>query len=108
MPRKVRTIGETKRKVLAIIYDNEIHGTPSYGYNIWLTLEKKFHSYLDDRDLRNVYHHLKDLNKAGLVEKGANQLSNNAPGRQLYTLTQKGKEWKPKFKRYLQILEGAT
>jgi len=104
MPRPVGTIGETKLKILAIIYQDELLGITSYGYNIWTTLKEKFHCYLDDRDLRNVYRHLKDLNEVGLVEKGANQLAKNAPKRQLYSLTDNGRQLKQKFNRYLQIL----
>ncbi len=108
MPRPVGTIGETKLKILAIIHQNELRGITSYGYNIWITLKKKFHCYLDDKNLRNVYRHLKDLSEAGLVKKGANQLAENAPKRQLYSLTNKGRRFKPKFSKYLQILEEAS
>ncbi len=107
MPRPVGTIGETKLKILAIIYQNELHGTTSYGYNIWATLKKKFHCYIDDRNLRNVYRHLKDLNEVGLVKKGTSQPAENAPKRRLYSLTNNGRLLKQKFSKYLQILEEA-
>jgi len=94
MPRPVGTIGETKLKILAIIYRNELQGITSYGYNIWTILKKKFHCYLDDSYLRNVYRHLKDLNGVGLVKKGTNHLTNGAPKRQLYSLTDKGRQLK--------------
>lgn len=108
MPRSVGTIGETKLKILAIIYQNELHGTTSYGYNIWTTLKKKFHYYLDDRNIRNVYRHLKDLNEVGLIEKGVNQPAENAPERRLYSLTDNGRQLKQKFSKYLEILEAAS
>jgi len=105
MPRPSGAIGETKLKILAIIYWNELQGITSYGYNIWKILKKKFHCYLDDRYLRNVYSHLKDLNEVGLVKKGEKQPMKDAPKRQLYSLTDKGRQLKQKFNRYLQILE---
>jgi DNA-binding PadR family transcriptional regulator len=105
MPRPLGTIGETKLKILAIMYQNELHGITSYGYNIWTVLKSKFHCYLDDRYLRNVYRHLKDLNGVGLVKKGTKQPAKGAPRRQLYSLTDKGRQLKQKFSRYLQILE---
>ena len=105
MPRPQGTIGETKLKILAIMYENELRGIASYGYSIWTLLKKKFHCYLDDENLRNVYRHLKDLDNAGLVEKGTNQITGNAPKRQLYTLTHDGKQLKQKFDKYLQLTE---
>ena len=105
MPRPIGTIGETKFKILAIIYFNELRGIATYGYDIWRLLKESFHSYLDDGDLRDVYRHLEDLNEAELIKKGAKQATNTAPKRQLYSLTDKGKELKQKFSRYLQILE---
>ena len=105
MPRPLGTIGETKLKILAVIYYNELHGIDSYGYNIWKTLKKKFRIYLDERYLRDLYHHLKDLNNAGLIKKGIKQPTERAPKRQLYTLTEKGKKLEKEFNGYLQILE---
>ncbi len=105
MPRPIGTIGETKLKILAIIYQNELRGITSYGYNIWTTLKNRFYCYLDERNLRNVYRHLKDLNEAGLVKKGINQLTENSPKRQLYSLTDNGRRLKQKYGNYLQILE---
>lgn len=108
MPRSVGTIGETKLKILAIMYQNELHGTTSYGYNIWTILKKKFHCYFDDGDIRNVYRHLKDLNEVGLIKKGTNQLAENAPERRLYSLTDNGRQLKQKFSKYLEILEATS
>lgn len=104
VPRPVGTIGETKLKILAIMYHNELQGVTSYGYNIWTSLKKDFHCYLNNGDLRNVYRHLKDLNKLGLVDRGTEQLAKGAPKRQPYSLTDKGRQLKQKFNRYLQIL----
>jgi len=90
------------------MYQNELLGITSYGYNIWTTLKKKFHCYLDDGNIRNVYRHLKDLNEVGLIEEGTNQLAENAPKRRLYFLTNNGRLLKWKFGKYLQILEEAS
>lgn len=105
MPRNHGSIGETKFKILAIIYTNTINGNNSYGYSIWTILKTRFHCYLDDDNLRNVYRHLKDLRGTGLIEKTIKQSSNNAPRRQLYSLTNNGKQLKHRFNKYLQILE---
>jgi DNA-binding PadR family transcriptional regulator len=103
--RSVGTIGETKLKILAVIHRNELEGKISYGYNIWTTLKNEFYCYLDRKNLRNVYRHLKDLNKFGLVERGESQSVEKAPRRQLYYLTKDGKQLKQKFNKYLEILE---
>jgi DNA-binding PadR family transcriptional regulator len=105
MPKPQGSIGETKFKILAIIYRNDVNGSGSYGYSIWTTMKKRFYCYLDDANLRNVYRHLKDLDEAGLIEKGTKQTGENSPGRQLYLLTESGRQLKNKFNRYLQILE---
>lgn len=104
VPRPVGTIGETKLKILAIMYHDELQGVTSYGYNIWTKLKRDFHCYLNDGDLRNVYRHLKDLHRLGLVDRGKEQLAKGAPRRQPYSLTDKGRELKQKFNRHLLIL----
>jgi len=104
MPRPLGAIGETKLKILAIIHWNELQGITSYGYNIWKILKKKFHCYLDEAYLRNVYRHLKDLNEVGLIKKETKRSAKGAPQRQLYSLTDKGRQLKQKFNKYLQIL----
>jgi DNA-binding PadR family transcriptional regulator len=104
MPKPQGSIGETKFKILAIIYRNNINGSGSYGYSIWAIMKKRFYCYLDDADLRNVYRHLKDLEKAGLIEKTQKQTCDNSPERKLYLLTESGRQLKDRFNRYLQIL----
>ncbi len=104
MPRPVGTIGETKFKILAIVYLNELHGTPTYGYDVWRFLKKVFYCYLDEGDLRDVYRHLKELEGFGLIARGTRQTVKGAPQRQPYLLTEKGKEMKDKFTRYVDIL----
>lgn len=107
MPRPQGTIGETKFKILAIIYRNETKGKESYGYNIWELMKTRFYCYLEDINLRNIYRHLKDLEEAGLVEKSSKQSVENAPKRQLYSLTESGRQLKNRFNKYLQVLEVA-
>lgn len=107
MPRPHGSIGETKFKILAIIYRNEVNGNESYGYNIWSLMKTQFYCYLEDINLRNVYRHLKDLEEAGLIKKRTSRGVKNAPKRQLYALTDSGKKLESKFKKYLQILSAA-
>jgi DNA-binding PadR family transcriptional regulator len=107
MPRPYGSIGETKYKILAIIYRNEVNGNESYGYNIWNLMKTRFHCYLENINLRNVYRHLKDLEKAGLIRKRTKQEVKNAPKRQLYALTEKGKQLESKFEKYLHILSAS-
>ena len=104
MPRPYGSIGETKFKILAIIYRNYVDGNESYGYNIWTLMKTKFYCYLEDINLRNIYRHLKDLEEAGLVKKSSKQGVKNAPKRQLYMITEKGKQQENRFKKYLDIL----
>ena len=105
MPRPVGTMGETKFKILSIIYLNELRGTTTYGYDIWRILKERFHIYLDHGNLRNVYRHLKDLERFGLINRGKPQTVEAAPKRQTYFLTNKGREMKERFARYVDILE---
>lgn len=105
MPRPIGTIGETKFKILSIIYLNELRGIMTYGYDIWRILKEKFHTYLDPGDLRNVYRHLKDLERFGLISRGKPQTVEAAPKRQTYLLTDKGKVMKERYARYVDILE---
>ena len=104
MPRPSGTIGETKLKILAIVYHNDLAGIPSYGYNIWGLLKQKFYLYMSEGDLRNVYHHLKELTSLGLVEKGNYQPVRGAPMRQPYSMTEKGRDLMRKFGKYLNVL----
>ena len=108
MPKPHGSIGETKFKILAIIFSNEASRKESYGYNIWAIMKTQFHCYLEDINLRNIYRHLKDLEEAGLIKKNARQGVENAPKRQLYSLTENGRQLKNRFNKYLQILEILT
>jgi DNA-binding PadR family transcriptional regulator len=108
MPKSQGSIGETKFKILAIIYRNNVDGNGSYGYSIWAVMKTRFYCYLDEGNLRNVYRHLKDLEEAGLIERSKKQTGGNSPERQLYLLTESGRQLKNRFNKYLQILEVAT
>ena len=105
MPRPHGSIGETKFKILAIIFSNEANGKESYGYHIWAIMKTQFHCYLEEINLRNIYRHLKDLEEAGLIKKSVKQGVENAPKRQLYSITENGRQLKNRFNKYLQILE---
>lgn len=100
MPRPQRSIGETKLKILAIIHEKG----PSHGYSIWMTLKERYHCYLDDACLRNIYHHLRDLKTNGLVERTLSQTSKHAPVNYPYILTDRGILFEEKFRKYLNIL----
>ena len=100
MPRPHGSIGETKLKILAIIH----HDGSSHGYGIWTTLRERFHCYLDLQSRRNVYHHLYDLKRLGLVERNLSQTNKNAPKNHPYKLTDKGQALEERFRRYLDIL----
>jgi len=104
MVRPTGTIGETKLKILAIVCFNESRATTTYGYDIWKVLKEGFHVYFDEGNLRNVYRHLKDLEKLGLISRRPQQTVKGVPRRQPYSLTEKGTEMKPKFARYADLL----
>jgi DNA-binding PadR family transcriptional regulator len=108
MPRPHGSIGETKFKILAIIFSNEANGKESYGYSIWAVMKTQFHCYLEDINLRNIYRHLKDLEKAGLIKKSVKQGAENAPKRQLYSITENGRQLENRLNKYLQILQPLT
>ena len=95
-----KRIGETKLKILAIIHHNNIY----HGYGIWTQLKDKFHCYLDGKSLRNVYHHLHDLKKLGLIKNNSSQNNINAPQNLQYELTDEGRSLKDKFNLYLKFL----
>ena len=92
MPKPQGTIGETKFKILSIVYRNDVDGNGSYGYGIWAIMKKRFYCYLEE---------------AGLIEKSTTQTRENSPERQLYLLTESGRQLKARFNKYLQKLEVA-
>lgn len=102
MPKPRGTTGATKMKILAIVCYNSECGQGSYGYSIWQTLKTNFHTYLSDDEVRNVYHHLKELSSLGMltredcIEVGTNKC--------FYRLTEKGMSLKPRFEPYLNVV----
>lgn len=103
MPKPKGTTGATKMKIMAVICYNGECGQESYGYSVWQCLKEHFHIYLNDNEVRNVYHHLNDLCDLDLIDriKGKDDDS-----RCLYELTEKGIALKWRYKTYLEILKG--
>jgi DNA-binding PadR family transcriptional regulator len=101
------TVGATKMKIMAIISYNCNHGDEAYGYNIWQCLKDYFHIYLKDCDVRNVYHHLKELSELGYLERMAS-LDEDPHNRCLYTLTDEGRGLENRYSPYLEIVERST
>jgi DNA-binding PadR family transcriptional regulator len=105
LPRPIGTIGGTKLKILATIHHNELQRNSSYGYAIWMLLKNRFHLYMEEGDLRNVYRHLKELDTVGLIKKGSSEAAIRAPKRQTYLMTEKGRLLKERYEKYLNILQ---
>jgi DNA-binding PadR family transcriptional regulator len=101
LARPKGSIGETKLRVLAILYLNEEKGDTSYGYAVWKELSRKYETCLGEDGLRNVYHHLEGLLDSELVSRSAVQPSPRAPQRHLYGLTVKGRSLFTKYERYV-------
>jgi hypothetical protein len=75
LPKPKGTIGGTKMKIMALICNNSDCGMESYGYNIWQSLKSNFHIYLNDNDIRNVYHHLRGLCELDLLSTKISAIS---------------------------------
>jgi DNA-binding PadR family transcriptional regulator len=101
MPKPKGTCGATKMKILAIIYRQEQYGKESYGYNIWQCLKEHFYTYMNDKDIRNVYHHLNDLCSLGYIKK-CPESSNEI--KQCYRITQSGINLEEKYRPFVNIL----
>ena len=101
MARPRGSIGETKLRLLAILYQNEKRGNASYGYAVWKELSTKYQTCTGEDGLRNVYHHLEGLLHSELVNRTAMQPSLRAPQRHLYDLTVKGRSLLTKYERYV-------
>ena len=103
MPKPKGTTGATKMKILAIVHHNSERGSASYGYSIWQDLKTYFHIYLDVGDTRNVYHHLKTLCAMDLL---AREEDPSPTRRCLYRLTERGRNLRGRYERYLKIVRG--
>jgi len=101
MPKPKGTTGATKMKILAIINQKSASGEDSYGYCIWKSLKEYFFIYLNDSDIRNVYHHLNDLCGLNYLEKDRSELEG---GRCLYRMTLDGYTLRIRYQKYMNIL----
>ena len=102
MPKPKGTCGATKMKILAVIYSHEQFGRESYGYNIWQCLKEHFYTYMNENDIRNVYHHLNDLCSLGYIRKcpeGSDDV------KQCYRITQSGINIEEKYRHFIDILK---
>jgi DNA-binding PadR family transcriptional regulator len=107
MPKPTGTIGTTKMKIMAVISHNLEHNHQSYGYNIWQSLKNNFYVYLKESDVRNVYHHLKDLCNLDLLER----IETKHPETNItctYQLTDKATHIKNRYIPYLNIIRQKT
>ena len=102
MPKPKGTCGATKMKILAVINVHEELGKKSYGYNIWQCLKNNFFTYMNDKDIRNVYHHLNDLCDLGYIKK-CPEASDDV--KQCYRITEAGTGLKEKYAAFVGILE---
>jgi len=101
LPKPKGSIGATKMKIMAVICHNGECGRDSYGYRVWQALKSHFYVYLNDCDVRNVYHHLNGLCELGLIERL--QTPEDAD-RCLYRLTEKGRNLQDRYHPYLEVL----
>ena len=107
MPKPKGTMGATKMKIMAIICHNCEYGNESYGYNIWQSLKGVFHIYLNDCDVRNVYHHLKELCELDLAVRIEGEAADSNT-RCLYRLTEKGTSMRDRYSPYLEIVHRSS
>jgi len=90
-------------KIMAVICYNAECGQRSYGYNIWRALKTYFHIYLKEGDIRNVYHHLKDLYALDMLAR-EEDLGPGTTKRCFYQLTEMGQSLKHRYEPYLEIV----
>ena len=107
MPKPKGTLGGTKMKIMAIVCHNYEIGSDSYGYTIWQSLKDVFHIYLNDCDVRNVYHHLKELCEIEFLERLGESVADPSQ-RCLYNLTDKGRSVQGRYAPYLEVLRQAS
>jgi len=97
------TCGATKMKIMAIMSADYDRGLDSYGYDIWQKLKDSFYVYMNENDVRNVYHHLNDLCALGYIAKRDG--GEECP-KCYYTLTPSGDNLRQKYKQFIDILTG--
>ncbi len=105
MPKPKGTCGATKMKIMAVIRTHENVGKKSYGYNIWQCLKGNFYTYINDNDIRNVYHHLNDLCGLGYLTKIP---EGSVDGKQCYKVTEAGIEFEQKYSPFMEILKNCA
>jgi len=98
------TIGSTKMKIMAVIHCNCSNNMDTHGYTIWQTLKNSFHVYLDDNDVRNVYHHLKGLSELGYLGRR----EPDSTVKCCYDITEKGMQLALRYEPYLKVLDRAS
>ena len=102
MTKPKGTCGATKMKILAVIHCNEQVGDVSYGYNIWQSLKDNFYTYMNDNDIRNVYHHLNDLCSLGYIRKCPDTSDEI---KQCYRITSSGMNIEARYKHFLEVIK---
>ncbi len=101
MPKPKGTCGATKMKILAVMCNDFENERGSYGYSIWQELKTSFYVYMNDNDVRNVYHHLNDLCALGYITKSEDPV--DSP-RCFYALTQQGHGVRHRYQKFIDIL----
>lgn len=107
MPKPKGSIGATKMKIMAVICYNGECGRYSYGYQVWQALKNNFYIYINEGDVRNVYHHLKGLCALDLIER-IHMSESEASERCLYRLTEKGQNLRSRYHPFLEILHRSS
>ena len=101
MPKPKGTCGATKMKILAVICNDCENHKECYGYGIWQQLKTSFYVYMNDNDIRNVYHHLNDLCAMDYITK--NEGPEDCP-KCFYDLTPKGHGIRHRYQKFIDIL----
>ncbi len=71
------------------------------------TAEASWRDYLTDGDVRNVYHHLKELTELGYLIREENLLEDPTK-RCLYTITANGRSLENRYSHYLTIVRRSS
>lgn len=101
MPKPKGTCGATKMKILAVICNDCENDKEVYGYSIWQQLKTCFYVYMNDNDIRNVYHHLNDLCALGYIAKSEGP--DDCP-KCFYDLTPQGHGIRHRYQKFIDIL----
>jgi DNA-binding PadR family transcriptional regulator len=88
-------------KILAVICNDCENDVEPYGYSIWQQLKTSFYVYMNDNDIRNVYHHLNDLCALGYIAKSEGP--EDCP-KCFYDLTPQGHGVRHRYQKFIDIL----